>query len=86
MSASDKIGTTADILPEVLGIYAFNVAFFKESKEWEVVSSAWERLGEAPPRKSVILNLFNNALKWYHFYAIIASRYESFSGVADQIC
>jgi hypothetical protein len=52
LSASDKTGSAADILPEALGIYAFNVVFSKESKEWKVVSSAWERLGEAPIRKS----------------------------------
>jgi hypothetical protein len=52
LSASDKTGSAADVLPEALGIYAFDVVFSKESKEWRVVSSTWERLGEAPPRKS----------------------------------
>jgi len=52
LSSSDKTGSAADILPEALGIYAFNVVFSKESKEWKVVSATWERLGEAPPRKS----------------------------------
>ncbi|HET6364035.1 MAG TPA: hypothetical protein VFG02_03215, partial [Nitrospirota bacterium] len=32
-----------------------------------------------------ILNFCNNALKWYWFYEIIASRYGSFPGVAGQI-
>jgi hypothetical protein len=52
LSASDKTGPVADVLPEALGIYAFNVVFSKESKEWRVVSSTWERLGEDPLGKS----------------------------------
>ena len=52
LSASDKTGSVADVLPEALGIYAFNVVFSKESNAWRVVSSTWERLGEAPPGKS----------------------------------
>jgi hypothetical protein len=52
LSASDKTGSATDVLPEALGIYAINVVFSKEPKEWRVVSATWERLGEAPPGKS----------------------------------
>ena len=52
LSASDKTGPAAAVLPEALGIYSFNVVFSKESREWMVVSSMWERLGEAPHGKS----------------------------------
>ncbi|HUI68198.1 MAG TPA: hypothetical protein VL087_08300 [Nitrospirota bacterium] len=37
--ASDKTGSATDVLPQAIGIYAFNVVFSKESKEWGVVSS-----------------------------------------------
>lgn len=35
------------ILPESLGVYAFDVIFKKESDEWKVVSAEWERVGDA---------------------------------------
>jgi hypothetical protein len=33
------------ILPESLGVYAFDVFFKKESDGWKVVSAKWEQLG-----------------------------------------
>jgi hypothetical protein len=35
------------ILPESLGIYAFDVSFGKESGDWKVVSAQWERIGDS---------------------------------------
>jgi hypothetical protein len=35
------------VLPESLGVYAFDVIFKKESDEWKVVSAQWERVGDA---------------------------------------
>jgi len=35
------------VLPESLGVYAFDVVFKKESDEWKVVSAEWERVGDA---------------------------------------
>lgn len=37
------------ILPEALGVYAFDVAFAKEDGEWKVVSATWTRTGDVPP-------------------------------------
>jgi hypothetical protein len=34
------------ILPESLGVYAFDVFFKKESDGWKVVSAKWEQIGE----------------------------------------
>jgi hypothetical protein len=52
LSARDKTGSAAGILPEALGVYAFDVVFSKESKEWKVSSAQWERLGDAPPERT----------------------------------
>lgn len=35
------------ILPESLGMYAFDVSLKKESGEWKVLSAKWERMGDA---------------------------------------
>ncbi len=40
--------SAAAILPESLGVYAFEVAFRKESGEWIIYSATWERLGDTP--------------------------------------
>jgi len=34
------------LLPESLGMYAFDVTFTKESDEWKVASAKWERAAE----------------------------------------
>jgi hypothetical protein len=39
-------GSVAGVLPEALGMYAFDVSFRKEENEWKVVSASWDRLGE----------------------------------------
>jgi hypothetical protein len=39
--------STPAVLPESLGVYAFDVFFKKESNEWKVVSAEWERVGDA---------------------------------------
>jgi len=36
------------LLPEALGVYAFNVVMQKESGAWKITSAKWERIGEAP--------------------------------------
>ncbi len=35
------------VLPESLGLYAFDMSLKKESGEWKVVSAKWERIGDA---------------------------------------
>jgi hypothetical protein len=36
----------AGLVPESLGMYAFDVALRKEEKEWKVISARWDRVGE----------------------------------------
>lgn len=36
------------LLPESLGVYAFDVDFRKEAAEWKVVSAKWERIADKP--------------------------------------
>lgn len=36
----------AGIMPESLGVYAFEVSFKKEEKDWKVVTASWKRVGE----------------------------------------
>ncbi len=38
--------STPALLPESLGMYAFDVTFTKESDEWKVASAKWERVAE----------------------------------------
>jgi hypothetical protein len=52
LSARDRSGPAAGVLPQSLGVYAFDVVFSKESKEWKVASAKWERLGDAQPEKT----------------------------------
>lgn len=40
--------SSSAVLPESLGVYAFDVEFRKESGEWKVVSAAWERIADTP--------------------------------------
>jgi hypothetical protein len=37
---------SATMVPESLGMYAFEVSLRKEEKEWKVVSASWNRVGE----------------------------------------
>jgi hypothetical protein len=39
-------GNAAGLLPESLGMYAFDVTLNKESGEWIVVSAKWERMAD----------------------------------------
>jgi len=41
----DRAGSAA-ILPESLGVYAFEVLFRKEENAWKVISARWNRAGE----------------------------------------
>jgi hypothetical protein len=43
----------AGIMPESLGMYAFEVSLRKEDKEWKVVSTTWKRVGEGSEQKGV---------------------------------
>jgi len=47
LTAQSSSGSAPSVLPESLGVYAFDVSFRKESGDWKVVSAAWERVGDA---------------------------------------
>jgi ketosteroid isomerase-like protein len=46
LTGGDKTGSVADLIPDVLGIYAFVVELRKEPDGWKVTSATWERVGE----------------------------------------
>jgi hypothetical protein len=45
LTSGSKTGSTADLIPESLGLYAFEVLLKKESDGWKVTSAKWERMG-----------------------------------------
>jgi hypothetical protein len=45
LTSGSKTGSTADLIPESLGLYAFEVSLKKEPDGWKVISAKWERLG-----------------------------------------
>jgi len=44
-----QTGSAVDIMPDALGMYAFDVSFRKEEDVWKVVSAQWNRVGEEIP-------------------------------------
>lgn len=47
LTGGNTAGSAAGLLPEALGVYAFEVSLRKESGEWKVVAAKWERVGGA---------------------------------------
>lgn len=45
LTGGNKTGSAADLIPESLGMYAFEVSLKKEPDGWKVTSAKWERLG-----------------------------------------
>ena len=45
----NKTGSAADLLPEALGLYDFDVSLVKEPDGWKVTSAKWERAGQGLP-------------------------------------
>jgi hypothetical protein len=45
LTSGSKTGSTADLIPESLGMYAFEVSLKKEPDGWKVTSAKWGRLG-----------------------------------------
>jgi hypothetical protein len=45
LTGGSKTGSAADLIPESLGMYAFEISLKKESDGWKVTSAKWERLG-----------------------------------------
>jgi ketosteroid isomerase-like protein len=45
LTSGDKTGSIADVIPQSLGMYDFDVSLKKESDSWKVVSAKWEQVG-----------------------------------------
>ncbi len=45
LSGGNKTESVADILPEALGMYAFEVSLIKDDGDWKIISAKWERVG-----------------------------------------
>ena len=45
LTGGRKAGSAADLIPESLGMYVFEVSLKKEPDGWKVTSAKWERLG-----------------------------------------
>jgi len=45
LTGGSKTGSASDLIPESLGLYAFEVLLKKEPDGWKVTSAKWERLG-----------------------------------------
>jgi len=48
LSGGETGGSLSSLMPEALGLYAFEVSFKKESGEWKVMSAKWDRIGDLP--------------------------------------
>jgi hypothetical protein len=46
LTGGSKTGSAADLIPESLGIYAFEVSLKKEPDGWKVTSARWEQVGK----------------------------------------
>jgi ketosteroid isomerase-like protein len=46
LTSGKKTGSPADVIPESLGVYRFDVSLNKISGDWKVTSASWERIGE----------------------------------------
>ncbi len=46
LTSGKKTGSPADVIPESLGVYRFDVSLNKISGDWKVTSATWERVGE----------------------------------------
>jgi len=46
LTSGKKTGSPADVIPESLGVYRFDVSLNRISGDWKVTSATWERVGE----------------------------------------
>lgn len=46
LTSGKKTGSPADVIPESLGVYRFDVSLNRISGDWKVTSARWERVGE----------------------------------------
>ncbi len=42
LTSKEKTGSLADVIPQSLGVWNFEVIFQKESGDWKVISARWE--------------------------------------------
>jgi hypothetical protein len=52
LTGGNKTGSAADLIPESLGMYDFDVSLKKESGDWKVTSAKWEQVGNDEHRGS----------------------------------
>jgi len=45
LTGGNKTGSPADLIPESLGMYDFDVSLKKEADGWKVTSAKWEQVG-----------------------------------------
>ena len=45
LTSGNKTGSVADVIPQSLGTYDFDVSLKKESNSWKVTSAKWEQVG-----------------------------------------
>jgi hypothetical protein len=45
LTSGNKTGSAADVIPQSLGMYDFDVSLKKESNGWKVTSAKWEQAG-----------------------------------------
>ena len=49
LTGGDKAGSVAGVLPEALGVYAFEVSLHKEDGDWKIISARWNRAAQNSP-------------------------------------
>jgi hypothetical protein len=45
LTSGNKTGSAADVIPQSLGVWDFDVSLKKESNDWKVTSAKWEQVG-----------------------------------------
>ncbi len=51
LTSGDKTGSAADMIPQSLGVWEFDVTLKKESNDWKVISAAWREAEFLKPEK-----------------------------------
>jgi hypothetical protein len=46
LSGGSKTGTVADVVPDALGMYSFDVLLKKEGGDWKVTSARWGQINQ----------------------------------------
>lgn len=51
LTSGEKTGSIADIIPQSLGVWDFDVSLAKESDDWKVISAKWEQVEVLKPEE-----------------------------------